>query len=106
MEVPVDDNRDNADGYRMSSCRNGTAWLIIPQDVQQVVLELLHPALEKAGWSCSSQGERCDVFSLGTICESQVKLFTEGGRLLVCHCEKDMATRVASLYIDILSEAQ
>merc|ERR1711957_638542 len=61
-EAPSNDDAE----FQMYRVRKGGAWLVIPQNVEEVVLEAFSKRMEAAGWKSLSQAARCEKFSAGS----------------------------------------
>lgn len=84
------------DGFELRSCRRGTAWAVLPQDVLCVDLEVLSNRMEASGFTQQAQAAHKYSFSG----EVDLTLYSCGGKLVVKSSERKTAARIATLFVD------
>ena len=93
------------DGFRIHPCRSDATWLVIPKDVEIVDLQLFRTAMEGAGWKwiSTSRGGGCEHYKVRSCNAASIRLYANGGRLLVEGSrDRTAALQAASLYVGAL----
>mmetsp|Transcript_81630 Transcript_81630/g.141895 ORF Transcript_81630/g.141895 Transcript_81630/m.141895 type:complete len:263 (+) Transcript_81630:20-808(+) len=85
--------------FRLISARCGKAWVIIPRDVDCVVLDKFSSRVEASGWSCSQRDDHRYTYRAAGSQVADLVLYSNEGRLLVKGSKKDVALKVADLYV-------
>jgi len=93
-------------GYDLCPLQGGR-WVILPEDVDAVVLSKVRDHMTKLGWTCTAESDRCDTYTATANGAGEVKLFAKRGRMLVSDCvAKAVALRAGGLYMDLLGTIQ
>lgn len=87
---------DTDNGYVLRSCSGG--WVVLPEDVDVVVLEGFSPRIVASGWACGEKTERRWTFNAGKDQVANLMLYANEGRLFVKHADQAVAQKVAELY--------
>lgn len=87
-------------GFSILRCRSGAAWVVLPDDVLSIKLEVFGPRFVKAGWKSTSTSEKCHKFSG----QPDLALYGSGGKLLVKAKDEAVALKTAAQYIDQLGQ--
>jgi len=94
------------DGYDLYPLQDGR-WVILPEDVDTVVLPKVRESMKQLGWTCTAENERCDTYSPTANKAGEVKLFAKDGRMLVSNCvAKAVAIEAGGLYMELLGAVE
>lgn len=84
--------------YGVVSASNGSAWVVLPADVDYIVLDKFTSCVEASGWSCSKRDSHCYTYKALASQVADLVLYADEGRLLVKSSKKEVAEKVGELY--------
>lgn len=99
--VGSDEESERFCGYRMRVVSGRSSWLVLPDDVESLTLDLLNDRIERAGWRCTQQGSRRYDLE-NTKDQVKMSLYAHRGRLLARTHDRSSALSVANTYMDLL----
>jgi len=82
--------------YALRPCRGG--WVVLPEDVAQVVLDSFSSRIIASGWVCSEKADKCWAFNAGKGQVASLVMYANEGRLFVKHPDQAVAEKIADLY--------
>ena len=85
-----------SDGFVMELCGNRAAWQIVPDGIESIDLDVVGQAIIGAGYTVGIQNRLCWTFT-GS-CD--LTLYPSG-KLLVKTEDKNLASKVAKLHVEV-----
>lgn len=97
-----DDEAERCGGFRIRPFRR--SWLVLPEDVQLITLDLFNDRIESVGWKCTQRtSRRYDFENTSNSERVAISLYAARGRLLVRTRSRSVAYSVGDMYMDLLS---
>ena len=85
------------DTYLLEMCSGRAAWTVVPEEINEIDLEIVSARIEAEGWNCTLRNRLCCTFSGD---QADITLYPSG-KLLVKSGDKDVAATIAEHHVHV-----
>ena len=85
------------DTYLLEMCSGRAAWTVVPEEINEIDLEIVSSRIEAEGWNRTLRIRLCCTFSGD---QADITLYPSG-KLLVKSGDKDVAATIAEHHVHV-----